>query len=67
MSDIDPNDIRLTYKQRTWVMAYLLVDTPHSQDDKFCRLLMDFLAQPTRNDADMEIWDRLLPDKGVKG
>jgi len=30
-------------------MAYLLIGTPHPQGDKFCRLLMDRLAQPTRN------------------
>jgi len=30
-------------------MAYLLIGTPHPQGDKLCRLLMDLLAQPTRN------------------
>ena len=46
MSDVDTNNIRLTIKQRTWIMAYLVMDTPHDPKDLFCLLLMDLMRQP---------------------
>ena len=46
MSDIYTKHIRLTYKQRTWIIAYLQIDAPHDPDDLFYNLLADLLAQP---------------------
>lgn len=46
MSKINVKDIRLTYNQRTWAIAYLQIAAPHNSDDLFCRLLVDLLAQP---------------------
>lgn len=66
MNDKSLKNIRLTYKQRTWVMAYLLIGTPHDQDDAFCNLLMNLLSQPAEDDPDVERWERLTIDKGKK-
>ena len=59
MSDIDTNDIRLTIKQRTWAMAYLVMDMPHDPHDLFCMLLMDLMAQPLAAGEELMAWPHL--------
>ncbi len=59
MSDVDTNDIRLTIKQRTWIMAYLVMDTPHDPHDLFCMLLMDLMAQPMAAGEELAAWPHL--------
>ncbi len=59
MSDVDTNNIRLTIKQRTWIMAYLVMDTPHDPKDLFCLLLMDLMRQPLAVGEDLGQWPHL--------
>ena len=59
MSDVDTNDIRLTIKQRTWIMSYLVMDTPHDPNDLFCLLLMELMGQPLAAGEDLGQWAHL--------
>ena len=62
MSDIQINTIRLTLKQRTWIMSYLLIGAPHPPDDPFCALLVRLLGQPMVVEDRVEQWDGVFPD-----
>jgi len=62
VSDIYTKDIRLTYNQRTWIIAYLQVAAPHDPDDPFCHLLVDLLAQPMAKKPALGPTLHLLPD-----
>jgi len=46
MSDINIKDIRVTAKQRTWIVAYFQIGAPHDPQDPFCRLLIELLDKP---------------------
>ena len=59
MTDICLSTIRLSLKQRTWVMAYLIMDTPHDPHDLFCMLLMDLMAQPLAAGEELMAWPHL--------
>ena len=62
MSDIQLETIRLTYKQRAWVMSYLMISAPHPPDDPFCRLLMELLTHPPAKEPDLDYLVELFPD-----
>jgi len=59
MSDVDTNDIRLTIKQRTLVMTYLIMDMPHDPNDLFCKLLIDLVGQPLAAGEHLAEWPHL--------
>ena len=62
MSDIHISTIRLSLKQRTWIMSYLLIGAPHPPDDPFCALLVRLLGQPMMVEDRVEQWDGVFPD-----
>ena len=67
MTEIRISTIRLTLKQRTWIMSYLLIGAPHPPDDPFCTLLVKLLSQPMAVVDDVKQWDGVFPDgKGRK-
>ena len=64
MSDICTKDIRLTYNQRTWIIAYLQIGAPHDPDDLFCHLLVDLLGQPMAHEPSLGPTLHLQPKDG---
>lgn len=60
MPDNTVTDIRLTYEQRLWVMAYLIIAKPHVKNDKFSILLTKLLAKPPVGEVNPDHWDRAL-------
>ena len=62
MSDIYLRTIRLSLKQRTWIMSYLLIGAPHPPNDPFCELLVQLLGQPMAYEDNIKQWDGVFPD-----
>ena len=48
--------LSLTIKQRTWIVVYLVMDTPHDPHDLFCMLLMDLMTQTMAAGEDLGQW-----------
>jgi len=62
MTDIRLSTIRLSLKQRTWIMSYLLIGAPHPPNDPFCELLVTLLGQPVAVEDSISQWDGVFPD-----
>jgi len=66
MTEIRISTIRLTLKQRTWIMSYLLIGAPHPPDDPFCALLVKLLSQPMAAVDNVKQWEGVFPDGKAK-